>query len=85
MQDKQFLREMNAVLPWARLLELIGPVYAMGEGAGCSPVGLERMLRIYVLQHWFNPLDPGGGRGAAGLARDARVCRHRPWAGAGTG
>ena len=33
-------------------------------GAGRPPVGLERMLRIYFLQQWFNLSEPGGGRGA---------------------
>jgi IS5 family transposase len=49
---------VNAVVPWARLLELIAPVYPKGEGAGRPPVGLERMLRIHFLQHRFNLSDP---------------------------
>jgi transposase, IS5 family len=28
-------------------------------GHGCPPVGLERMLHIYFLEHWFNLSDPG--------------------------
>lgn len=54
----QFLAEMNVVVPWAKLTALIEPMYPKGEGAGRPPVGLERMLRIHFLQHWFNLSDP---------------------------
>ena len=49
---------MHAVVPWRKLLKLIEPMYPQGEGAGRSPVGLERMLRIHFLPHWFNLSDP---------------------------
>ena len=55
---EQFLGEMQAVVPWAKLLKLIEPMYPQGDGAGRPPVGLERMLRIHFLQHWFNLSDP---------------------------
>src|SRR5262249_38180424 len=35
----------------------IEPVYPK-PGNGRPPVGLERMLRLYFLQHWFNLSDP---------------------------
>jgi IS5 family transposase len=54
---ERFLAEMNAVIPWARLLALIGPHYPKA-GNGTQPIGLERMLRIYFLQQWFNLSDP---------------------------
>ena len=38
-------------------LRLIDPFYPKA-GNGRPPVGLERMLRIYFLQHWFNLSDP---------------------------
>jgi len=53
-----FLREMDAVVPWPRLCELIEPHYPTGEG-GRPPIPLERMLRIHFLQQWFNLSDPG--------------------------
>ncbi len=38
---------------------LILPVYPCEPaGAGRRPVGLERMLRIYFIQQWFNLSDP---------------------------
>ncbi len=49
---------MQAVVPWSELLKLIEPMYPPGTGAGRPPVGLERMLRIHFLQHWFNLSDP---------------------------
>ena len=52
-----FLAEMERVVPWAELCALIEPVYPKA-GDGRPPVGLERMLRIYFLQHWFNLSDP---------------------------
>jgi IS5 family transposase len=52
-----FLAEMNGVVPWAELGRLIEPVYPKA-GGGRPPVGLERMLRIYFLQQWFNLSDP---------------------------
>ena len=54
----EFLSEMHTVVPWWKLLALVEPFYPPGEGAGRPPVGLERMLRIHFLQHWFNLSDP---------------------------
>jgi transposase, IS5 family len=53
----QFLDEMNQVVPWSRLLALIEPHYPKA-GNGRPPKGLEIMLRMYFLQHWFNLSDP---------------------------
>jgi IS5 family transposase len=54
---ERFLAEMNAVIPWSRLLERIEPYYHQGA-TGRHPHDLERMLRIYFLQQWFNLSDP---------------------------
>ena len=53
-----FLEEMDRIVPWARLTGLIQPHYPKGAN-GRPPVGLERMLRLYFLQQWFNLSDPG--------------------------
>jgi len=55
---EEFLAQMNAVMPWEKLSGLIEPAYPAGDGAGRPPIGLERMLRIHFLQHWFNLSDP---------------------------
>jgi len=52
-----FVAEMDAVIPWARLQALIEPHYPKA-GNGRQPLGLEKMLRIYFLQQWFNLSDP---------------------------
>ena len=52
-----FLEEMEQVVPWRELCALIGPHYPK-PGNGRPPVGVERMLRIYFLQQWFNLSDP---------------------------
>jgi IS5 family transposase len=48
---------MDAVIPWSRLIALIEPNYPKA-GQGRQPLGLEKMLRIYFLQQWFNLSDP---------------------------
>lgn len=54
---ERFLAEMDAVIPWDRLLALIEPHYPKA-GAGRQPHPMQRMLRIYFMQHWFNLSDP---------------------------
>jgi len=55
---ERFLAEMDAVIPWACLIALIEPHYPKA-GQGRPPLGLEKLLRIYFLQQWFNLSDPG--------------------------
>ena len=45
-------------MPWTALCTLVEPFYPK-PGNGRSPVGVERMLRLYFLQQWFNLSDPG--------------------------
>jgi IS5 family transposase len=52
-----FLTEMERVVPWPALCELIEPFYPK-PGNGRPPIGVERMLRVYFLQQWFNLSDP---------------------------
>jgi transposase, IS5 family len=54
---ERFLAEMDAVIPWERLLSLIEPHYPKA-GAGRQPHPMQRMLRIYFMQNWFNLSDP---------------------------
>jgi IS5 family transposase len=44
-----FPEEMDKIVPWTGLVELIQPYYPKGEN-GRPPLGLERMLRLYFLQ-----------------------------------
>ena len=54
---ERFLAEMDAVIPWPHLLRLIEPHYPKA-GNGTQPMPMERMLRIYFMQNWFNLSDP---------------------------
>lgn len=54
---ERFLAEMDQVIPWPRLLALVEPHYPK-RGRGRPPLGLEKMLRVYFLQHWFNLSSP---------------------------
>src|ERR1700761_8111905 len=62
-RDK-FLSEMDVVVPWARLIERLRPLYPKGE-RGRPPIGLERMLRVYFLQQWYGLADSGRHHSAA--------------------
>src|SRR5690606_109472 len=52
----EFLATMEKVVPWSELCAVIEPHYPKA-GRGRPPVGLERMLRMYFVQHWFNLAD----------------------------
>lgn len=54
----QFLDEMQHVVPWNDLLALSEPVYPKQTGAGRPPIELDKMLRIYFLQQWYDLSDP---------------------------
>lgn len=55
-----FLKEMDQIIPWQELSQVIQPFYPKEpKGAGRRPIGIERMLRIHFLQHWFELSDPG--------------------------
>jgi IS5 family transposase len=57
---ERFLEEMNTAVPWQALIGVIEPYYPKeGRQGGRPPRGLETMLRIHLLQHWFNLSDPG--------------------------
>jgi IS5 family transposase len=54
-----FLAEMDAVVPWRRLVALIAPHYPKaGLKGGRPPMPLETMLRVYFLQNWYALSDP---------------------------
>lgn len=54
---ERFLAEMDQIIPWKELVRLIEPHYPKA-GRGRQPLGLEKMLRIYLLQIWFDLSDP---------------------------
>ena len=57
-KKQKFLAQMNEIIPWAALSAVIAPCCPQPEGSGRRPIGIERMLRIHFMQHWFNLSDP---------------------------
>jgi IS5 family transposase len=54
---EQFLQEMNKVIPWSELLQVIEKYYPKA-GNGRQPMPMERMLRVYFMQQWYGLSDP---------------------------
>jgi IS5 family transposase len=54
----QFLNQMEKQVPWQEWIALIEPFYPKGE-RGRPPIGCEKMLRLYLLQAWYNLSDEG--------------------------
>ena len=51
-RKQDFLAQMQRVVPWAALVELIAPYYSEGKN-GRPPFALETMLRIHCMKQWF--------------------------------
>ena len=90
----RFLADMERIIPWPELAAAIEPVYPqVSEAGGRPPIPLERMLRIYFLQLWFNLSDPaieealydsvsmrsfaGIDLGVEGVPDETTVCKFR--------
>jgi IS5 family transposase len=58
-RKEMFLEEMDQIVPWQEMSQAVEPHYPAPKGAGRRPIGIERMLRIHFLQHWFELSDPG--------------------------
>ena len=54
----EFLKAMDDFIPWDEWVSLIAPYYPNGQ-RGRPPMGIEKMLRMYLLQCWFNLSDEG--------------------------
>jgi len=55
---EEFLEQMDAVLPWSEWVAMVVPYYPSGK-RGRPPQEIERMLRMTMLQVWFNLSDEG--------------------------
>ncbi|XBX06767.1 IS5 family transposase [Enterocloster clostridioformis] len=55
---EEFLEIMEEIIPWEEWVGIIQPYYPTGK-RGRPPIELELMLRMYLLQVWFNLSDPG--------------------------
>ncbi|MBZ8142981.1 IS5/IS1182 family transposase, partial [Rubrivivax gelatinosus] len=56
-RKREFLEEMDRVVPWAALVEIVQPHYPRAKTRR-PPFALETMLRIHYLQQWFGLSDP---------------------------
>jgi IS5 family transposase len=54
---EKFLADMERVVPWARLIAVIEPLYPTSGRVGRQPIGVARMLRMYCLQQWYGLAD----------------------------
>jgi len=55
----QFLADMDQIIPWPELAAAVQTVYPkISENGGRPPISVERMLRVYFLQLWFDLSDP---------------------------
>lgn len=54
---EEFLEIMDEIIPWDEWVSVIEPYYPQGK-RGRPPMGIEKMLRMYLLQIWFNLSDP---------------------------
>ena len=58
-RKERFLAQMEAVVPWKALIDLIQPCYPKtGSKGGRPPYPLETMLRIHLMQQWYDLSDP---------------------------
>ena len=55
---EKFLDIMNEIIPWDEWVEFVRPYYPSGK-RGRPTMGIEKMLRMYLLQVWFNLSDEG--------------------------
>jgi IS5 family transposase len=55
---EEFLNIMDEIIPWDEWVDIIKPHYPSGR-RGRPPKGIEKMLRMYLLQCWFNLSDEG--------------------------
>jgi IS5 family transposase len=56
-RKREFLEEMERVVPWSALVQVVEPYYPKAK-TGRPPFGIETMLRIHYLQQWFALSDP---------------------------
>ena len=56
-RKREFLAEMERVVPWSAWVELVAPFSPDGR-RGRPPFSVQAMLRIHFMQQWFTLSDP---------------------------
>jgi transposase, IS5 family len=54
---ERFLADMERVVPWDRLIAVVQPLYPTSGRVGRQPMGVPKMLRMYLLQQWYGLAD----------------------------
>jgi IS5 family transposase len=54
---EKFLADMERVIPWAQLITVTEPLYPTGGRVSLQPMGMPKMLRMYLLQQWYGLAD----------------------------
>src|SRR5947208_14734080 len=54
---EKFLAEMERIVPWARLIAVIEPLYPKSGRVGRRPIGVAKVLRMYCLHQWYGLAD----------------------------
>lgn len=57
-KKKEFLEQMDRIIPWGEWIALIQPCYYKGE-RGNKPYPLELMLRLFLLENLYDLSDEG--------------------------
>ena len=73
-KKKEFLAQIDRIIPWGEWIALIRPCYYKGE-RGDKPYDLEQMLRVYIIQNLYNLSDMA----TVAEVVDSRACSHRSW------
>ena len=68
---EKFLNAMDSIVPWEHWVSVIEPYYSKGI-RGRKPKELKLMLRMYMLQIWFNLSDEG----TEDAIYDSRAMKH---------
>ena len=55
---EEFLESMDEIIPWSNWVNIIMPYYYNNK-RGRRPIDIETMLRMYLMQNWFNLSDQG--------------------------
>lgn len=55
---EEFLNAMDEIIPWSYWVDMIRPYY-FNNKRGCKLIGIETMLRMYLMQIWFNLSNEG--------------------------
>jgi len=53
-RKEEFLEQMEEIITWGEWVAVIEPFYYPDRKRGRKPLGIEKMLRMYLLQCWLH-------------------------------